>query len=55
MSLKAVDITKTDEVYYCIYCMRAIYPEKRPDGLLYIHDEVPHPDNFIQQDDEVQH
>ena len=44
----------TDRSYFCIYCMREIIPEKHSNGYLYIHDEVPHPDDFRQQDEKIQ-
>ena len=35
------------ECYWCIYCLRAIAPEEQADGSdLYVHDEVPHPEEF---------
>jgi hypothetical protein len=33
--------------YYCKYCKRHIPKEKDCD--LYIHDDVPHPDNYIPE------
>jgi len=55
INLKDYLTSDTDHSYFCIYCMREIIPEKHSNGHLYIHDEVPHPDDFRQQDEKIQY
>ena len=40
--------------YFCIYCMKEIVPERHEGGNLYIHDDVPHPNDFNQSDENME-
>ena len=35
--------------YWCRHCNRSIQPEVYDSGMLYIHDDVPHPDNYTPE------
>jgi hypothetical protein len=46
------DAATDPEAYWCVYCGRAIAPERHEDGNVYIHDNKPHPVEAAYDEDQ---
>ena len=56
----AMDIERLDRIiaaarehsspsYWCRHCNRSLQPEVYDNGLVYIHDDIPHPANYMPE------
>ncbi len=46
------DVSAHPEAYWCVVCGRAIAPEQYHDENVYVHDDIPHPEDMTFDEQE---